>query len=228
MERIALVGSGRTDSGVHAVGQVAHFILNKQWDPGVLHRAMNSRLRNEVPDIQVLAVQPVSHEFHAQQSADKKQYSYYFQQGPCALPHLEPFSWWIHRRLDRAAMQRALDKLQGEHDFKPFQAAGSKPGPTVRMIFEAEIHWEALRIPESLDVVGGIPLGFVRIRLVGSGFLKQMVRGIAGTLLEVGEGRRAPESIDEILTTQNRRKVGPTAPARALWLEKVWYSGLQW
>jgi len=215
------VGSGRTDSGVHAVGQVVHFVLQRRaWDPQILRRGLNSLLPQ---DIQVIAVREAPLDFHAQRSAERKQYSYYFQQGTMALPHLEPTSWWIRKPLDRAAMQRGLDFLKGEHDFKPFQASGSAPGPTIRKILEAEIEWLSIPYPGFFPgtLEGGSPFGMVRVRLIGTGFLKQMVRGIAGTLLQVGEGRRPPEDFRTILETMNRKAVGPTAPARALWLEQV-------
>ncbi len=215
-ECISVVGSGRTDSGVHAIGQVGHFVLRvKEWDSQVLFRAMNGLLPS---DIQVLSLQPVALDFHAQRSAVQKQYSYYFQQGSAAIPGLEPYSWWIRKTLDLEAMNRGLSCLLGEHDFKPFQASGSKPGPTVRKIIEAEVVLEAPGV--FLQAHG---TGLVRVRVVGTGFLKQMVRGIAGTLLQVGEGRRSPECFKQILETQDRNAVGPTAPARALWLERVWY-----
>lgn len=217
-ESVSVVGSGRTDSGVHAVGQVAHFTLRKkEWDPRILNNGLNSILRSS---IQALWVRAVPMDFHAQRSAEKKQYSYYFQQGPCAIPHLEPYSWWIKRTLDLDAMNEALSFLRGEHDFKPFQATGGPPGKsTVRRILEAEAVIEPVRFPATAP--DGVH--FVRVRLVGTGFLKQMVRGIAGTLLQVGEGRRAPTCIREILETRDRSAVGQTAPGRALWLERVWY-----
>jgi tRNA pseudouridine38-40 synthase len=220
-----VVGSGRTDSGVHAAGQVAHFVLERDWDPTILRKGLNSLLPI---DIRVLAVRRVPIEFHAQRSAEKKQYSYYFQQGPCALPHLEPHSWWIRKPLDRAAMQRALDQLRGEHDFVAFQGRGATVKTTVRRILEAEVTWEPVRFPQAMELSEGVPLGLVRVRLIGTGFLKQMVRGIAGTLLQVGEGRRSPECMTEILASRDRGQVGPTAPGRALWLERVWYPGLEW
>jgi tRNA pseudouridine38-40 synthase len=203
---------------VHAVGQVAHFVLRKkEWDRAILKKGLNSILR---PRIQVLEARPVAPEFHAQRSALKKQYSYYFQQGPCALPHLEPYSWWIHKPLDIKAMNEALGYLKGEHDFKAFQASGAPIGrSTVRQILEAEVRTEPAAFP--LGTPAEIEL--VRVRLVGTGFLKQMVRGIAGTLLQIGEGRRDPHCIRDILQSQDRKAVGPTAPARALWLERVWY-----
>ncbi len=215
-ETPSVVGSGRTDSGVHAIGQVGHFVLKeRQWDPQVLMRALNGLLPAV---IQVLALQSIAIEFHAQRSAIKKQYSYYFQQGPAAVPCLEPYSWWIRKTLDLESMNQGLQYLLGEKDFKPFQASGSKPGPTVRNLFEAEVTYE-----ESAGFLKIHRTGLVRVRVVGSGFLKQMVRGIAGTLLQVGEGRRPPECFQEILASQCRSEVGPTAPARALWLERLWY-----
>jgi tRNA pseudouridine38-40 synthase len=215
-EDVSVVGSGRTDSGVHALGQVAHFVLKKkEWEPRVLFNGLNFLLR---PDIQVRHIQAVPLDFHAQRSAIQKQYGYYFQQGACALPHLEPYSWWIRKKLDLDAMNEALSYLVGERDFLPFRAKGAKPGSTVRTIFEAEAVYEPLQFPGM-----GQGLGFVRVRVRGSGFLKQMVRGIAGTLLQVGERRREATCTRDILASQDRSAVGPTAPSRALWLEKVWY-----
>ena len=217
-ETPSVVGSGRTDSGVHSVGQVAHFTLKKkEWSPNTLERALNWTLP---PDIRVSKIVSVPLSFHAQRSAVKKQYSYYFQQGSCPSPHVAPYSWWIRRRLNQAAMKEALGYLQGEHDFLPFKAAGAtQVKTTVRKILEAELTEERVSFP------GGhaADASFVRIRLVGTGFLKQMVRGIAGTLRQIGEGQRKPTCILDILESQDRSKVGPTAPGRALWLEQVWY-----
>jgi tRNA pseudouridine38-40 synthase len=173
-----------------------------------------------------LKVEPVSIEFHAQRSATKKQYSYYFQQGAASLAAYEPYSWWIHRPLDLGAMQEAVTDLLGEKDFVPFQARGAKVSTTVRRILEAEVSW--IPLPQGMPGAWVQPghngdFGFVRVRLVGTGFLKQMVRGIAGTLLEIGEGRRPSSSIAEILAKKDRSMVGVTAPGRALWLEQVWY-----
>jgi tRNA pseudouridine38-40 synthase len=218
------VASGRTDAGVHASGQVVHFVLKRpKWTSEVLRRALNSRLP---PSIRVLKVQPVSLDFHAQRSAIKKQYSYYFQQGAASHAPVEALSWWIHKRLDQEAMKESLKELLGVHDFLPFQARGAKVKSTVREILEAEVDW----IPLPVGYPGGWVLpghsgdfGFVRVRLVGTGFLKQMVRGIAGTLLEIGENRRPRTALRDILNSKDRSLVGPTAPARALWLEQVWY-----
>jgi tRNA pseudouridine38-40 synthase len=212
---------------VHATGQVVHFVLKreKEWDPQKLRKGLNSLLGTE---IRVLAVKHVPLEFHAQRSAVKKQYSYYFQQGKCELPHLVPYSWWIRKKLDLEAMNEALSYFRGEHDFKPFQASGAKPGPTVRVVSEAEAVVEPISFPALTpygmqDTERARGFSLVRVRVIGSGFLKQMVRGLAGTLLQVGEGRRPPTCIRDILASKDRSEVGPTAPSRALWLERVWY-----
>jgi tRNA pseudouridine38-40 synthase len=209
---------------VHATGQVAHFVLRKkEWDPGVLRRGLNSLLapkNGPSRGIQALSVDRVPIEFHAQRSATHKQYAYYFQQGPAPSPHLMPLSWWIRKPLDVSAMNEALAVLVGEHDFRAFQARGApEDRSTVRRILEAEV----TRLPVVFP--GETGLEWVRLRIVGTGFLKQMVRGIAGTLLEIGEGRRPASDMVEILRAQDRALVGQTAPGRGLWLEKVWYSG---
>jgi tRNA pseudouridine38-40 synthase len=221
-EEVTIVGSGRTDSGVHAVGQVAHFVLrgDKEWETKNLHRGLNSILPTT---IRAIDVREVEIDFHAQHSAEQKQYSYYFQQGPSALAHLEPFSWWIHKRLDVEAMNKGVKYLIGEHDFKPFQSTGSKPGPTVREILEAEVTTEMVAFPMAMPGGFSREVSLIRVRVLGTGFLKQMVRSIAGTLLQIGEMKRSPECFQDILKSQNRDDVGPTAKARALWLEKVWY-----
>ncbi|MEK6704243.1 MAG: tRNA pseudouridine(38-40) synthase TruA [Bdellovibrionota bacterium] len=224
-EEVSIVASGRTDSGVHASGQVVHFVVSKKaWDTNILKNGLNSLLPK---NIRIIEVRNVPLDFHAQRTACRKQYSYYFQQGPCPLPHIDHFSWWIRKKLDASAMEEALQSLIGEHDFKPFQAAGAKPGKTIRTILEADIKAEPVCFPACISD----NFHFIRMRLVGNGFLKQMVRGIAGTLLQVGEGRRSSDCIERIIKNGKRSDVGPTAPARGLWLERVWYPkqfGLEW
>ncbi len=216
-ERVSVVGSGRTDAGVHAVGQVAHFHLErKPWTPEGLVKGLNARLPQSIRAIRAFEV---AEDFHAQRSATKKQYSYYFQLGPVALPGWRSYSTWTWHELDVGAMHRAVQALLGEQDFKPFQARGAKPGlSTVRRIFEAEVTREPVPFP---GVSGEFEI--VRFRVVGSGFLKQMVRGLAGTLLEIGAGKRPASDLAAIIETQDRSAVGTTAPPQGLWLEQVWY-----
>jgi tRNA pseudouridine38-40 synthase len=218
---VKVVASGRTDAGVNSVGQVIHFFCeDEKYTPYVFKRGMNSLLP---PDIRVMEIYPVAEDFHSQRSATHKQYSFYFQQGPCALPHLMDTTWWINKKLDLEAMREGLSALVGEHDFKPFQASGAPADrSTVRRILEAEISEEKMPVFPGCDLDD---LGFsvVRVRIIGTGFLKQMVRGIAGTLLQMGEGYRPASDMKLILDTQDRKKVGPTAAAKGLTLEKVWY-----
>jgi len=219
--KIAIVGSGRTDAGVHALGQVAHFVFDSdRFSTQIFRKGLNSLLPQ---DIRVMEVFKVADDFHAQRSAVKKQYSYYFQQGSTALPQWMDTSWWIQKTLNVEAMNEALSLLKGEHDFKSFQASGSPPmKSTVRTILEAEV----IRLPmpeypgQDLNESG---FSLVRVRLVGTGFLKQMVRGIAGTLLQMGENQRKASEMQAILDSKSRSLVGPTAPSKGLTLERVWY-----
>ncbi len=214
-----MMASGRTDAGVHALNQVVHVELNEislKMSHSKLLVALNGTLSN---NIRVTEVREVDAEFHAQLSAVKKRYAYYFQQGPCSLPHLHKYSLWIYKTLDLTAMQRALDSLKGKHDFKPFQASGGVTKTTIREITEARVEKLPVVFPEGIA-----PEFFlVRLTLVGNGFLKQMVRGIAGTLLQIGEGRRPSTDMKQILESGDRQLVGPTVHGRGLWLEKVWY-----
>lgn len=220
-EPIRIIGSGRTDAGVNAVGQVAHFRVHDfKFDSNIIKRGLNSLLPE---DIRVMEARVVKEEFHAQQSAIKKQYSYFFQQGPAPLPHLMANTWWIQKALNVEAMHSAIQVLLGEHDFKSFQASGADLAKsTVRTILEAEV--SRLPLPDypgcDLNEIG---FSMVRIRLVGTGFLKQMVRGIAGTLLQMGENYRNSSEMADILVSKDRKKVGPTAPSKGLTLERVWY-----
>jgi tRNA pseudouridine38-40 synthase len=218
---VTIVGSGRTDSGVHALCQIAHFFSpHDRFSPEIYKKGLNSLLPQ---DIRVMEVFPVPDDFHAQRSAVKKQYSYYFQQGPAPLPHWMDTSWWIQKNLNVEAMNEAVQMLRGEHDFKNFQASGGNPGKSsTRRILEAEV----VRLP--MPVFPGVDLNerdfsMVRVRLLGTGFLKQMVRGIAGTLLQIGESQRKASEMAEVLASRDRSIVGPTAPAKGLTLERVWY-----
>ena len=216
-ESPSVVGSGRTDAGVHASAQVAHFTLEKkEWEPGILVKGLNSLLPSS---IRVKLVKPVPVEFHAQLSAEKKQYSYYIQQGRSDLAHLSPYTWWLRHSLNVEAMREGLEILKGEQDFLAFRASGANPGSSVRNMGDVEVSLK----PVSFLGQQESEFHLIRVRVVGSGFLKQMVRGIVGTLVQIGDGRRPPQCMTEILETRDRSLVGPTAPGRGLWLERVWY-----
>ncbi|MBI3535512.1 MAG: tRNA pseudouridine(38-40) synthase TruA [Deltaproteobacteria bacterium] len=216
-EKIKVVASGRTDAGVHACGQVVHFELEKNhYDINKLKHSLNALLPN---DMKVLDLKKISTNFHTQKDAIKKQYSYYIQQGPSPLPLLQPYTHYMWQKLNIKKMQTAMKYLIGKRDFKPFQASGAKQGSTVREIIEAEVKISPVFFPNEISK----DFFLIQIRIVGSGFLKQMVRGIVGTLIQVGTEKRNPEVFQEILSTKKRALLGPTALAKGLWLEKVWY-----
>ena len=232
-EKASVVGSGRTDAGVNARGQVAHFRLtatekNTRWDAGKLRKGWNAQIQSRAPWVRVIAIVEVPLEFHSQRSATQKQYSYYMLQGPVALPDLALHSHYVPTALSREAMQEALNPLLGSHDFKAFQASGGDQENTVRTLFEAEVSCVPLPFQSP-----GAHFSMIRIRLVGSGFLKQMVRGLVGTLIPIGEGKLEPRYLKEVVDSRERPGVGAragtssitTAPAQGLWLEWVKYDG---
>jgi len=217
------VGSGRTDAGVHASGQVAHFDTDRSIREWNLTRGWNTRLPG---DLRVLAVQKVADDFHAQHFAKKKQYSYYFITGVSPPAHLHPFGLHVSQKLNLSAMREALKDLVGKHDFKAFQASGSKPAlTTVREIFEAELEELSPGAP-GFSPQSGTKL--IRLRFVGSGFLKQMIRALSGTLLEIGQESRPASNLKELLSTPSRKEIGATLAPHGLWMERVEYPGLSW
>lgn len=217
-EVVTVTASGRTDAGVHASGQVAHFRLESLACPEErLREGINHRLPESV---RLLALGRAPDPFHAGR-AIAKQYSYYFQVGPAHLPNLQRYTTWCRRPLDGAAMHEAATALLGSHDFEPFAGGGSAVKSTVREIHEAEVTRDRLHFPGAFGSDGSVVW---RFRIRGSGFLKQMVRRLAGTLKQIGEGRRPADELAAILATGNREAVGPTAPAGGLWLERVWYA----
>lgn len=219
---VTLVGSGRTDAGVHASGQVAHFESKHanvpEWN---LARGWNTLLP---PDIRVLSVKKVAPDFHAQHGAKKKQYSYYVQaHAISSLAHLNQTTLHHPYPLALEPIQNAMRTLIGTHDFKVFQAAGSKPGPTERTIFECDATWVS---PGAPGFAPQASTKLLRMRFVGSGFLKQMIRSIVGTLIPMGENSRSAADMKYLLTSLDRSKVGATALPHGLWLEWVQYEGL--
>jgi tRNA pseudouridine38-40 synthase len=223
-ETLAVVGSGRTDAGVHALAQVAHFTLESEsslerdWTPRKFFLGLNSRLP---PSIRVQNCAEVSLEFHAQHSVLSKQYSYHYFQGAAPIPHLAPYSWWLRKPLDVEAMHEAVQPLLGRHDFHALQAAGGGRADTSREILGVEVLREPISFPGEATLRPDLSL--VRFRIEGTGFLKQMVRSLAGTLVQIGEGRRKPSDLMDLIEARDRSRLGKTAPAQGLWLEKVTY-----
>lgn len=211
---VTLYGSGRTDSGVHAAGQVANFRTECPIPCDSLMKALNDVLP---ASIRVRAADEVPADFHARHSAKAKTYRYRILQAPICPPFLARYVYHHPYPLDRHRMAKAARLLEGEHDFTSF--AGSDParrqtgrqeGSNVRKVFHSRI---AAR--EKLQMI------VYEIR--GSGFLQHMVRNIVGTLLEVGGGKLSPDDIPAIIRARDRCKAGATAPASGLWLVKVEY-----
>ena len=223
-ERVLPQGSGRTDAGVHALGQVASFALEAEIPAENLLRALNRSLPQSV---RVLRVEAVGEGFHARHSATRKSYEYrIFERKTDGLdedsvcsPFVAPYVWDCRWGLDLGAMQQAAGMLCGRQDFTSFGASdpdlaqredgGAGPNP-VKTIFASEVVRED---------------GLLRYRVTGSGFLHHMVRNIVGTLVEVGRGSLRAEAMARILAARDRTAAGPTAPAQGLFLVRVEYEG---
>jgi tRNA pseudouridine38-40 synthase len=207
---VTVAGAGRTDAGVHALGQVASFTLTNAIPAADLVQAMNARLPE---DVRVLSAAEVDARFHARFAALGKAYRYRISNTSFISPFERRFALHISRSLDLAAMRDAAQRLVGEHDFSCFQAKTESARGSVRTVTRSE--WSEESLPE-----GGRLLIY---DIAGSGFLKYMVRNIVGTLVEVGDGHRTPASIGELLASKNRAAAGPTAPPQGLYLVRVDY-----
>jgi tRNA pseudouridine38-40 synthase len=205
-EPITLIGSGRTDAGVHALGQVASFRTTSTIPLKAFHDGLNSMLP---PDIAVLEAAEVPPEFHARKSAMAKTYTYRILNRANRSPLHRHSAWWISRPLDLAAMEKATAALLGSHDFTAFKASGSDNHNPVR-----EILASAWRAGEG---------GWLNFTITATGFLRGMVRSLVGTMVEVGRGKAPPERLAELLVTRARHLVGPTAPPQGLYLVEVFY-----
>lgn len=204
--RVALVGAGRTDAGVHALGQVASWRAPSARAPEVLHAALARLLP---PEIRVLALRRMPPSFHARRSALGKVYRYRLVHGRPALPFEVRWCWPVPRPLDLEAIRGAARALEGRHDFASFAGAGSPVRTTVRTIRRIEV------IERNA--------GGVDIDVEGDGFLYRMVRTLVGLLVEIGAGRRPAHDAARVLAARDRRAAGPPAPAAGLCLQRVLY-----
>ncbi|MEX0824870.1 MAG: tRNA pseudouridine(38-40) synthase TruA, partial [Pirellulaceae bacterium] len=210
-QRIRITGSGRTDSGVHAVAQVASLTTDAWRAPaGALARAMNTKLP---PDIAVLDCQEMRLGFHAIRDATGKRYRYQLQVGGVRDALQQRYRLHIPWQLETDLMRQAAERFVGEHDFASFQAAGGKTKTTVR-------HVRELRLREQQGRGGSRELD---IEIEANGFLYNMVRNIVGTLLEVGRGKFPPPWVDEVFAARDRDRAGNTAPPQGLFLVNVDY-----
>ena len=205
-------GASRTDSGVHALGQVAHFDAATRVPAGRMAKAINSRLPD---DVEVRTVEAVPVEFHATFDAVEKQYRYRIWNGDGEPLHLrrQVYHNWVP--IDVDAMTAAAAKLVGTHDFEGFSSAGHGRLSTIRTIFHCSIERHVTPPPLNGDEV--------HIIVRGGGFLYNMVRIVAGTLLDVGRGRLDPRRIDLALAEADRVHAGPTLPPEGLYLEWIRY-----
>jgi tRNA pseudouridine38-40 synthase len=201
-------GAGRTDAGVHALGQVASVAMPTDLPCATLARALNAVLP---PDVRILAVEDTPEAFHARFSAIGKRYDYRIVNAPIVSPFIQRYAWHVIPPLDVDAMRQASAALVGQHDFAAFQAAGSSTHTSVRTVRRLE--WVAGSGSDTPTVM----------RVEGDGFLRHMVRTIAGTLVEVGLGRRPPDAVAIILAARDRTLAGPTAPAHGLFMVGVLY-----
>ncbi|WP_018665058.1 tRNA pseudouridine(38-40) synthase TruA [Heyndrickxia acidiproducens] len=203
--QVKIVASGRTDAGVHAMGQVIHFdtdlkIPCEKW-PVALNRVLPD-------DISVLQAEEAAHGFHARFSARQKEYRYRIYQSDVRNPFKHHYACLVPVPLDLAAMEEAAQSLLGTHDFTSFCSAKTDVEDKVRTLMKIDF------LQQDDELV---------IRFVGNGFLYNMVRIITGTLLEIGSGKRAPGEIQEILEKRNRIFAGKTAPPHGLYLWSVSY-----
>jgi len=205
--QVRIVGAGRTDAGVHALGQVCHVDVPAERLGLPWQRALNAQLPG---DVAVLAVERVDPSFSARFSAKNKTYAYtLWPFRDLRIPQRRGYAWACGP-VDPAAMAAAAALLTGEHDFKSFQNTGTRVASTVRDLHAIE------RDP-------GLFPGEVAWRFTANGFLKQMVRNLMGLLVQVGQGKYAPEQARDILESRNRNARYPTAPAHGLCLEEVRY-----
>lgn len=202
---IVVEGAGRTDAGVHAIGQVASVRVPFDTAVDAIGRALNVRLP---ADIRVTAVEEAPAGFHARHGATAKHYRYAIVTAGLVSPFERWFVWHAPGNWRIAAMREAAGHLVGRHDFASFQARGASVKDTVRTIHRLDV----------LETSGRIT-----IEVEGNGFLRHMVRAMVGTLMEVGGGQRTPGSLVEVLAARNRQAAGATAPACGLTLVSISY-----
>jgi tRNA pseudouridine38-40 synthase len=198
--------AGRTDTGVHASGQVACFRVERKVTPETVQRALNALTGD---DLTIRRVDVVDDDFDPRRAARRRSYEYRVWNDRVRSPFWRPYAWHVIQPLDRAAMRAAAAHLVGEHDFTSFRAAGCDADHPVRRIFVSEI------------VTGNDTI--VLYRVTATAFLRHMVRNIVGTLVEVGRGRRAADEMPELLAACNRDLAGATAPPHGLCLTRVEY-----
>jgi tRNA pseudouridine38-40 synthase len=204
-EEIVIIGASRTDSGVHAMGNIAVFDTDTKIPPDKICFALNQRLPH---DITIQGSKEVPADFHPRHCNCSKTYEYKILNRKFDLPVYRLYSHFFYYPLDLEQMQKAAEYLVGEHDFASFASNGGQAKTTVRTVNSLELFKEG---------------DMITMRINGNGFLYNMVRIIAGTLIKVGVHAYPPEHVKEILDARNRNAAGPKAPARGLTLVEICY-----
>lgn len=204
-EQVNLTASGRTDAGVHAIGQVANFKTNSNLPIEKFAVAINSKLKKS---IRIQKAEEVEERFHSRYNCRQKTYRYIINNGEQGSAIYRNLEYFVPIKLNIEEMKKAVKHFEGEHDFKGFKASGTSSKSSVRKIYKTAIIKQGDRII---------------IELTGNGFLYNMVRIIAGTLVEVGLGKIKSEEIIQIIESKDRTKAGKTLPPYALYLVKVEY-----
>lgn len=205
-QSIVLIGSGRTDAGVHALGQIANFTCDTRIEPMEFQKGLNSMLAD---DIVIRECRQVPIEFHSRFDATSKLYRYHILNRPLPSAIGRQYAWWIRRPLDPSAMRTAAQHLLGTHAFKAFEGAGSPRSTTVRRIMRADLNHD--------------PDGRIQFSVQADGFLRYMVRNMVGSLVAVGRNDLTPDHFKAILASQDRNQAAATAPPHGLFLVQVNY-----
>jgi len=198
--------AGRTDTGVHAFGQCAHFDSNKQLETDTIRTALSHYLRDK--QISIVSAQKVADDFHARFSAKKRSYVYKILNRVPTSPLYKDRVWHIRKPLDLAAMREAANHLLGKHDFTSFRSSECQADSPIRTIDILDIKTEG---------------EMILIHVEAQSFLHHMVRNLTGTLVHVGQGKWAPADVKRILDAKDRKQAGPTAPSAGLYFVKVEY-----
>ena len=201
-EEITVTGASRTDAGVHSLGNVAVFDTETRIPADKISYALNQRLPE---DIRIQKSEEVAPDWHPRHCESRKTYEYRIYRAEFPMPVKRLYTYFTYRPLDVGKMREAAAFLEGEHDFKSFCQTGAQVESTVRTVYSVNVEEQGSELV---------------IRVSGNGFLYNMVRIIAGTLMEVGLGKRAPESMGELLAARDRSAAGATAPACGLTLVK--------
>lgn len=205
-EEIELMASGRTDRGVHAIGQVANFKTNSKIPIGKFPIAINTNLKKSII---IKSAEEVDERFHSRLSCKKKTYRYVINNSEYGTAIYRNLETHIPKKLNIKKMQEAIKYFEGEHDFKAFRASGTSSKSSIRTIYKAEV----VQMPDNK----------IWIQLTGNGFLYNMVRIIAGTIVDVGLEKIFPEDIEKIIKSKNREEAGKTLPPQGLYLVSVNY-----